>query len=64
MSGKIAYRTLALTWLFRTGQICGAATRAIPHENLKDEVVEKMTALASTPRIEAFRMPVGITMVE
>lgn len=46
-----AVRTLALTWVFHTGQICGAPTRAIVHESVKDEVVRRLTALASSLRI-------------
>lgn len=46
-----AVRTLALTWVFHTGQICGAPTRLIAHESVKDELVRRLSALAASLRI-------------
>lgn len=46
-----AVKTLALTWVFHTGQICAAPSRAIVHESVKEELVRRLTALAATLRI-------------
>lgn len=46
-----AVKTLALTWVFHSGQICGAPTRAVVHEKVKDKLVEKLIALGSTLKI-------------
>lgn len=43
-----AVKVLALTWRFHSGQICGAPTRAIVHESLRDELVARLTEVAST----------------
>lgn len=42
-----AVEVLALTWVFNSGQICGAPTRAIVHESLHDELVSRLAAMAT-----------------
>jgi phenylacetaldehyde dehydrogenase len=46
-----AVEVLALTWVFNSGQICGAPTRAIVHHSLHDELVRRLAALAETLKI-------------
>lgn len=46
-----AVEVLSLTWVFNSGQICGAPTRAIVHSSLKDELVRRLVDVASSLRI-------------
>lgn len=50
-------KTLALTWVFHSGQICGAPTRAIVHESVRDQLVERLTAFAKTLTIGPANAP-------
>ncbi|GHG49975.1 aldehyde dehydrogenase [Sinomonas cellulolyticus] len=44
----IAVNVLSLTWRMHSGQICGAPTRAIVHESVRDELVRRLAAVAET----------------
>ena len=46
-----AIKTLALTWVFHSGQICGAPTRAVVHEKVKDELVRRLVEFAGKLKI-------------
>jgi phenylacetaldehyde dehydrogenase len=46
-----AVEVLSLTWVFNSGQICGAPTRAIVHSSLKDELVRRLVAVAESLKI-------------
>ena len=47
----IAVNILAVTWRVHSGQICGAPTRAIVHESLRDELVARLAAVAETLKV-------------
>lgn len=48
---EAAVRTLSLTWMFHSGQICGAPTRAIVHESVHDELVRRLADFAAGLKI-------------
>lgn len=47
----VAANILAVTWRVHSGQICGAPTRAIVHESVRDELVERLVKIADTLKI-------------
>lgn len=47
----IAANILAMTWRVHSGQICGAPTRAIVHESVRDALVERMKAVSQTLKV-------------
>lgn len=47
----IAVNVLSLTWRMHSGQICGAPTRAIVHESVRDELVSRLAAVAETLKV-------------
>lgn len=46
-----AVEVLSLTWVFHSGQICGAPTRAIVHSSVKDELVRRLVAVAESLKV-------------
>lgn len=42
----IAVEIISSTWFFHSGQACGSPTRAIVHESVKDELVQRLVAVA------------------
>ena len=47
----VAVNVLSLTWKFHSGQICGAPTRAIVHESVRDRLVARLTEVAGALKI-------------
>lgn len=43
-----AVRGLSHPWMINSGQICSAPTRALVHRNVRDQLIERMAALAPT----------------